>query len=53
MFYKYYQKKYFDLFSIDLLKKKAKLSKDNQRQSDLGDVLFRIGYLYYQKGLFF
>ena len=35
-----------------MLKKKVKLSRDSNRQSDLGDVLFRIGYLYYQKGYY-
>lgn len=35
-----------------MIKRKVKLSKDSHRLGDLGDVLFRIGYLYYQKGYY-
>ena len=36
--------------ALDLLKKKSRLLKDSHRLSELGDILFRIGYLYYHKG---
>jgi tetratricopeptide (TPR) repeat protein len=35
-----------------LIKRKAKLSKDTHRLNELGDVVFRIGYLYYQKAYY-
>ena len=34
----------------DLLKRKTKLSKDSHKLVELGDVVYRIGYLHYNKG---
>mgnify|MGYP001810695197 CR=1 FL=1 len=36
----------------DLIKRKTKLQKDSSRQSELGDVIFQIGYNFYQKGYY-
>jgi tetratricopeptide (TPR) repeat protein len=38
------------LFFSDLIKRKTKLAKDSSRLNELGDAVFRLGYLYYQKG---
>jgi tetratricopeptide (TPR) repeat protein len=36
----------------DLIKRKTRLAKDSNRLNELGDTVFRIGYLYYQKGYY-
>ena len=33
-----------------MIKRKNKLAKDSNRLNDLGDVVFRLGYQYFQKG---
>lgn len=36
----------------DLIKRKTRLAKDPARLNELGDILYRLGHLYYQKGYY-
>jgi tetratricopeptide (TPR) repeat protein len=36
----------------DLVKRKSKISRDPSKTTEYGDVVFRIGYLYYHKGYY-